>query len=148
MSNVSTIQAHIESVLESSLTGAKKSRHFYDFNKNDDVKNSYIYAVRPMSASATTGTLRSATIRQEFEIEIAREYQETGSNDEPLRSAILSLHNDNELVLASLLSSRPLGTILIEVPSISEPQIDDRRKSVSLIFTYPITYRKELPGSL
>lgn len=144
---VSEILTHFETVIEAQIPSIKKSRHYYGTGKTDDINNGHTYAIRPGSGSPVSGTLRSVTLEQDFELEITKEYIEKGVNDSSLRAAIETLIANHELVLASI----PFHTITavkkINHPSFSAPEVDAEKKSVSITFTYPITYSKSISGS-
>lgn len=144
MSSAAEIVAYLESKIEIALPSIQKSRHYYDLSKNDDVKNRYIYAVRPGEGAPNQGTIGKVTIQQEFEIQISREYEEKTNNDLSLRAAIEALFNDGEAVLFQVKTGRPASIILIGDPSFSAPEVDDSKKTASITFTFPILYRKNI----
>lgn len=147
-----SVVADVITLIENAVTVAVpalvKSRNYYDLNKNDGAKNSYIYAVRPGSASPTSGVTRSATLEHEFEIELSKEYLEIGSNDIAIRAAVEAIYLDNELILKEITLRRTGNILKVGEPSFSAPEINQTQKSVSIIFTYPITYRKSIRGDI
>jgi hypothetical protein len=120
------------------------SRNYYDLEKNDGVKNAYVFAIRPSSASPVTGVTRSVTIEQEFELEIEREFLEKGSTDLAIREAVERIYNDNELIIKEVSHSKTTNILKVGEPSFSAPKINQNEKTVSIVFSYPITYRKQI----
>lgn len=144
MSSPAEICAYIEGRVLSVLLSVAKSRHYYDFSKNDDVRNKHIFAVLPGSGTPLATTTKTSTIQQDFQVRISREYEEKQNNDESLRAAIASLYDDGELILKAIKQARPSSIMIIGDPSFSEPEVDDAKKAASIVFTYPITYRKSI----
>lgn len=145
---VGEVLEYIESSVQTALPGIQKSRHYFNFSKNDSVKNNYIFAVRPGNANSVNGTLRSVTMSQDFEIEISRDYIENSSDDLPVRRAIDAIYADNEKILKeiSLRKTTVVSILAVKEPSYSTPVINENTKSVSITFTYPVTYRKAIKG--
>lgn len=145
---VQTLITYLEESVQSAIPTISKSKHYYDFNKNDSVKNNHIFAVRPSSARNTPGTIRSVTIEQDFEIEISRDYIEKSTDDSSLRNAIDEIYQDNEKIIREIsLRRTTLQNILfIGQPSFERPEVNENQKSVSITFTYPVTYRKSIKG--
>jgi hypothetical protein len=149
---VSSVVYEVITLIENAVTVSVpllvKSRNYYDFNKNDGARNAYIYAVRPASASSVSGVIRSATIEQEFEVELSKEFVDTGSTDQSIRDAIEAIYLDNELILKEITLRRSGNILKVGEPSYSAPEINQNQKSVSITFTYPITYRKSIRGAI
>ncbi len=145
-----TILTFIETSVEAALPSIAKSKHYYDLNKNDAVKNGYVYSVTPGSGSNVPGTLRHVTIEQDFEITISRDYIENTSNDINLRTAVDSIYQDNETIIREIaLRKTTVANVLrVAEPSFTAPIVNENQKSVSVTFTYPITYRKPIKGDL
>lgn len=146
MSSPKEIMEFIEAGIKNAVPTLMASRHFYDLEKNDGVKNGYIYAIRPSSASPTQGTVRSVTLEQDFEIQIEREFIEKGSNDIAIREAVDRIYSDNELIMKEISLRKAASILLIKEPSFSAPSINQSQKTVSIVFTYPIIYRKQIKG--
>jgi hypothetical protein len=149
---VSSVVAEVITLIETAVGASVPlliaSRNYYDLEKNDGVKNSYIYAVRPGSASPVAGVTRSVTVEQDFEFEVSREFIEKANTDIAIREAVEQIYLDNELILKEV-SLRRSGNILkVGDPSFSAPEINQIQKSVSIVFTYPITYRKSIRGAI
>jgi hypothetical protein len=149
---VSSVVAEVITLIETAVGASVPllvaSRNYYNLEKNDGVKNAYIYAVRPGSASSVAGVIRSATLEQEFEIEIAREFIEKATTDLAIREAVEQIYLDNELILKEITLRRSGNILKVGEPSYSAPEINQNQKSVSIIFTYPITYRKSIRGDI
>lgn len=140
MSVEAAIITYLEDKIEALLGAPVASKHFYDFNKNDGANNDFIYAVRPGPANSIEGTVGRASFQQEFEIQIAREYQELGEDDLSLREAIEFIRSKFDLLLASVVG-KPSGNIRnILTPSFSAPEVNEAQKSVSITYTFPIIY--------
>lgn len=146
MSNVSEILSFIESSVEAVIPTISKSKNYYDFLANSDNKNSHIYAVRPGSASSAVGVTRYATITQDFELQIARDFFDNPANDEKLRAAINLIYADSELILKELSLRKNSSILIVQTPSFDAPEVDAKNKFVSINFTFPITYRKSIKG--
>ena len=147
---VGEVLSFIEASVLNALPGIQKSKNYYNFSKNGNIKSDYIFAVRPGTASIVNGTLRSVTMSQDFEIEISRDYIENGSDDMAIRKAIDLIYSDNEKILkeVSLRKTDVVNIVLVQGPSFSQPTINENTKSVSITFTYPVTYRKPIKGDL
>lgn len=150
--NVSSVVSEVITLIENGVSASvitlSKSKNYYDLEKNDGEKNRYVYAIRPGSASPVTGVTRSATLEQDFELEISRKFTEVHATDTAIREAIEIIYQDNEKILKEL-SLRRSGNILkVGEPSFSAPEINQTQKFVSITFTYPITYRKQIRGDL
>lgn len=138
----------IELSIRESVPNLVASRHFYDLEKNDGSRNGYIYAVRPGNASPSQGSVRSVTMEQEFELEIEREFLEKGSNDLAIREAVDRIYSDNELIMKEISLRRAPSVLLVKEPNFSAPKINQTQKTVSIVFTYPIIYRKQIKGDV
>ena len=136
----------LETSINLAIPGLSASRNFYDLDKNDGVKNSYIYAIRPGSASPVSGVVKSVTIEQDFEVEFEREFVEKATNDIAIREAVERIYSDNELLMKEVSKRRAPSVLNIKEPNFSAPKINQNQKAVSIVFTYPITYRKQLKG--
>lgn len=143
---VSSIITLIETAVGDVAPSLVASRNYYDLDKNDGARNNYIYAVRPGSASAVSGVIRSATIEQDFELEISKEFKDIGNTDQNIRDAVEAIYLDNELIFSELIHKRAASLIKVSQPSFSAPEVNQTQKRVSIIFTYPITYRKAIQG--
>lgn len=141
-SAVSEVLKMIEDAIKTATPMIYPSRNFYDLTKNDGIKNAYIYAIRPTGASSVKGVTRFITVEHDFEIELVKEFIEKGSTDQSIRDAIESIYSDAELIMREISYRRSGNILVVGEPSFSEPQINQNQKSVSIIFKYPITYRK------
>jgi hypothetical protein len=141
------VLSHFETKVEEAIPTIRKSRQYYNTSSVDDVNNGHTYAVRPGSASPTSGTLRSVTIEQEVELQITKEYVEKGATDQSIRAAVETLMLNHEAVLNIISFHSISGVQIIQHPSFSAPEIDEARKLVSITFTYPVIYRKFITGS-
>jgi hypothetical protein len=141
MSNVSAVVEFIATKISGLATPPIASRHFYDLSKNDGVKNSFIYAIRPGSADPVSGPVGRRTFEQDFEIEFAKEFKELSTNDEAIRDCVESIHQFGEGLMAAMVG-RPVNSniLLIKDPSFSKPEVDQNRKSVSITYTYQIQH--------
>ena len=146
MSSVSDILTFLEASIETVVPTIAKSKNYYDFLANPDNKNSHIYAVRPGSASSAVGVTRYATITQDFEVQIARDFFDNPINDEKLRAAINLIYADSELIVKELSLRKNASILVIQTPSFDAPEVDAKNKFVSINFTFPITYRKSIKG--
>lgn len=146
MSNVAEILSFIESSIEAVVPGVSKSKNYYDFLANPENKNGHIYAVRPGSANSSTGVTRYATITQNFEIQLARDFFDNPANDEKLRAAVNLVYADAELILKELSLRKNASILIVQAPSFDAPEVDAKNKFVSVNFTFPITYRKSIKG--
>ena len=146
MSSPKEVLDFIEQSIKVAVPGLLASRNFYDLEKNDGVKNGYIFALRPGSASPAGGVVRSVTLEQDFEIEIEREFIEKGSSDVAIREAVEKIYSDNELIMKEISLRKAASILIIKEPSFSAPKINQNQKAVSIVFTYPIIYRKQIKG--
>lgn len=146
MSSPKEILEFIESSIKLAVPALMPSRHFYDLEKNDGVKNGYIFAIRPGSASPSQGVVRAVTLEQDFEVEIEREFVEKGSTDVAIREAVERIYSDNELIMKEVSLRKAASVLIIKEPSFSAPKINQSQKTVSIVFTYPIIYRKQIKG--
>lgn len=142
VSSVANIIAFLESSVELSSPALAKSKHYYDFSKNPTTRDKHIYAIRPGAASVVDGTLKSITVRQDFFLEISRDFFLSEADDNKLRETIDAIYADNEKIQKEI-SFRRLDEILkINPPSFDAPIMNENGRSVSIIFTYEIFYRK------
>lgn len=126
----------------SELSGSpQESKHFYDFSKNDGVNNDFIFAVRSGPGRPVSGTIGRATYQQSFEVEIAKDFIETTETDEAIRGAIESIREKFD-ALSSVLVGRGQSNNIIQItaPDFDAPVINHEQKSVSITYTFPITY--------
>jgi len=143
---VSSILGFIEASVEAATPSLVKSKNYYDLNKNDGNNNAFIYAVRPSSASPISGVTRSATIEQDFELEIVKEFTGIGNTDQSIRDAVEAIYEANEAAIEKLAYKSLNAIIKVGEPSFSAPSVNDNQKYVSIVFTYPITFRKSIQG--
>lgn len=145
---VGDIVSFLETSVQSAIPSITKSKHYYNFNKNDAVRNEFVFAVRPGRASSVNGVTRSVTVQQDFEIQISRDYVEKSSDDLSLRAAIDLIYRDNETIFreVSLRKGAVSAVLMVGIPSFDQPDVNENQKSVSIVFTYPITYRKSIKG--
>jgi hypothetical protein len=140
---VEQIATFIEETIAANVSGLVKSPNYYNLNQNSGTQNDYIFAVRPASGSPTAGTTRSITIRQDYEVEIAKDYiNKQSSKDEGLRAAIFDIHEDAEVIHAALSLRKNSNILIVEPPSFDRPEVNENGKFVSITFTYPVIYRK------
>lgn len=118
------------------------SRHYYDLSKNDNVKNTFIFAVTPGGSSNVEGTTRSFTTEQNFALEVSSEYIEKESNDIQIRESVEKIESFVQSFTLSLATMPRVQSIfLIKPPEKSDPVINQNIKSVSRTYTFAITYR-------
>lgn len=144
-STVTEITTFLESKIINALSGIKRSPNYFAINNEPELqKYDYVYSVRPNQASPVLGTTGSLTLEQDFEIEIARKIKGNSKNDKEIRESIDLIYQDSEKLFNEL-SIRASGNIIvIKPPSYSAPEFDDNSKQVSITFTYPITFRKQI----
>jgi hypothetical protein len=145
-SAVERIITFLESVIATVGPTLSPSKHYYDFELNPSTRDDRIFAVRPGRASSIEGTTKSVTINQEFEIELARDFFGSEANDLELRKAINAIYYDNEKIMKELSMSRSEDILNILPPSFDAPKINENGRSVSVVFNYPIIYRKSVKG--
>lgn len=141
-SAVGKILTFLEESIELASPALTKSKHYFDFEKNPSTGESHIYAVRPARGSSTDGVTRSVTITQDFEIEISRDYYSSEADDIKLRETIDEIYKDNEKIQKEISLRKNADILQIAPPSFDAPKINENGRSVSIIFTYPVTYRK------
>jgi hypothetical protein len=143
---ISEVVTFFESGIETAVPALKKSKFYYDFDRNPGTKNNYIYAVTPGPASPVDGTIRHVTMQQDFVVQIARDYSGSENNDESVRDAIETIFSDSELIMKEVSLRKDANILVIQSPSFERPEIHQDGRSVSISFTYPVIYRKSIKG--
>lgn len=146
MSIVSDVINFIETGVEAVVPTIAKSPHYYDTDKNPGIVSQYVYTVTPGPGTPTSGVTRYVTIEQEFKLELTKEYTEEMDNDESIRETIEELYQDNEDIIEELSLRKATNILKIGQPYFDTPQVDHNKKTVSIAYTYPITYRKSVKG--
>lgn len=141
---VGDIVTFFEASIETAVLTLKKSKFYYDLEKNPGTKDNYVYAVRPGSGSPVDGTIRSTTLRQDFEVEISRDFFGAEVSDVAIRAAVNQIFEDIEKITKEVAYRRTASILLIESPSFDAPVLNQNGRSVSVTFTYPVTYRKSI----
>jgi hypothetical protein len=122
-----------------------ESRYIWDFKKNAFKNNSSLYAIRPSSGSSVSGTNRTITVDQGFELILSTEFKNKGDNDAALDAAIYSLYEDHEAVY-KVWFQRNLAiarVLVIDSIELNEPDVDDDNNIVSITARFNVKYRTE-----
>lgn len=146
MSNiVKDIRDALVEQIQTELPSYAQSPFIWDFASNNDKKSKNIFAVRPQSGSSVSGTNKTITLDQDFEVYLSTKYINKGDKDSALDEAIMGLFEDHEK-LEKLLFRRNINiarVLVVESVALSAPEIDNENHNVAIIATYTIKYRNE-----
>jgi hypothetical protein len=145
MSIVQDITEAIEDLITSNLTGFQKSQYTWDTQKNSDSKNENYFAIRPLQAAFISGTCRTITIEQSFEVELGTTFRNKGDKDSDANDKILSLYGSHESLYRSIMRDNfNIGRVqVVGGLDIEAPQVDNDNKVCRIIASYSIRYRTE-----
>jgi hypothetical protein len=122
-----------------------ESRYIWSIDSNSYRTNKNLYAVRPSSGLNVTGTNRTVTIDQTFEVVLSTEFKNKGDNDASLNDAIMALYEDHE-ALYRLAFQRNLNisrVLVVNQVDLADPEIDNDNNIVSISSRFNIKYRTE-----
>jgi hypothetical protein len=142
---VKDIRDGLENLIESTCPNFKKSRYIWDFQLNNERTSGDIYAVRPNSGSSTTGTNKTITINQTFEVLLSSKFKNVSDKDSALDLVIMGLYEEHEK-LEKVLFQRNINiarVLVVESIDLSSPDIDNDNNSVTITASYVIKYRNE-----
>lgn len=145
MSMVSDITAAIESKVESIAVGFQKSQYIWDTTRNSDSKNQSYYAVRAGSVSFISGTCRTITLEQQFELELGDSFKNRRDKDSDANEKIMELYAVHEAILREIMRDNfNIGRVqVVGGLDIEAPEVDNENKVCRIVATYTIRYRTE-----
>lgn len=145
MSIVSDIIQAIEDKISSESPGYTKSQYVWDPLKNADSKSDKYFAVRPSDASFVSGTCRTITLEQQFEIELGNNFKNRRDKDSDANDKIMELYEAHEAIYRAVMRDNfNIGRVqVVGGLDIASPEIDNENKVCRLIATYTIRYRTE-----
>ena len=140
----------VEQIIEAAELEVKKEtayselKYVYDLEKNDDLKNSSRFGVRPLEAPQVAGLNKVYTVDQVFNVVLVTAYKNKPQDDIDLRQSIKELYNKmDEVIKAFHLNKLGLNSIVLSInlSSINEPEIFEENKIVALSADFIIKYR-------
>lgn len=145
MSIVSDIIDAIENVITTNLVGYQKSQYIWDTTKNSENRNEKFYAVRSGSASFISGTCRTITLEQSFEVELGDSYKNKRDKDSDANDKIMELYQSHETIYRALMRDNfNIGRVqVVNNLDIDTPLVDNDNKVCKIVATYTIRYRTE-----
>jgi hypothetical protein len=145
MSIVSQIVGAIEGIINANLPAYKASQYVWDTTKNSDSKNRQFYAIRPEAASFVSGTCRTITLEQTFQVELGDSFKNRGDKDTDANDKIMSLYEDHETLYREIMRNNfNIGRVqVVGNLDIDAPEVDNDNKVCRLVANYTIRYRTE-----
>lgn len=145
MSIVLDIKNALELRINSILPSFKRSKFVFDIISNPSNMIN-VYAIRPLDAQTVSGSNKTATIDQEFEIELATRYNTANESDTDLEIKVYNLYQEHEKLYKNLFRENFLLDRVLVVQSfrLTRPDISSENNFVSIIATYSIKYRTEV----
>jgi hypothetical protein len=143
---VADISSEIASQVGNLLPLRKPSRYQWSLNDNSFKGNSAIFAVRPGSASTTSGTNRTVTFDQNFEVILSDSFKNKGDNDAALDAAIKGIYEDMQTIYVEIFQ-RKLNlsrVLLIDSMEMSEAEVDNENDIVNITLRFNVKYRTEI----
>lgn len=145
MSIVSDIVEAMESIVLGNFPAFQKSQYIWDTLKNSDSKNESYFAIRPADSSFVSGTCRTITLEQRFELELGTTFRNKGDKDQDANDKIMSLFGSHEAIYRDLMRNNfNIGRVqVVGGLDIGAPEVDNDNKVCRIIATYSIRYRTE-----
>jgi hypothetical protein len=145
---VTDILTNAKSTISTTLGASYQELRFvYDVSKND-LRAAYLaYGMRPLSATtADSGTVRAYTLDQGFEIILLNTSARPDSDAEKT-TAIGVMYDKCDEIFKALVNSKagvPSYVLVVNQPSISEPEFLEENKVIVLRMQLNIRYRSTI----
>jgi len=139
---VNTIITNAKSLLSTYLTGYTQLDYEYDIESNHFKNKNKRYGFIPKNASRSEGTTRSSTFEHVFQLILTTDFNNK-SDDTQQRAAVAELFEKTH-DMYKIFANNALGASLVEVVSISEPEVLDDKTVIVLRSDINIKYRYNL----
>lgn len=145
MSTPELVANAIKSKIEAILPAYKLSQYLWDTSQNSDSKSEKFYAVRPGSASFVSGTCRTITLEQSFEVEFGESYRNKRDKDSDANDKVMSLYEAHETLYKEIMRENfNIGRVqVVSELDIESPEVDNENKVCRIVATFTIRYRTE-----
>jgi hypothetical protein len=145
MSLVSDITTAIETAITAILPPFQKSQYIWDTTKNSESKNRLFFAIRPGSASFVSGTCRTITLEQNFEVEFGDSFKNRLDKDADANDKVMALYEAHETLYREIMRNNfNIGRVQVVANlDISQPEVDNENKVCRIVATYTVRYRTE-----
>lgn len=142
---VKQITNEIENRLEAIIPGFSKASYIWSIATNNSKTSQMVFRVLPDQGNSTTGTLRTITMSQKFNVLLTTNYTNKNSSDSALQDAIEVLYVAIETVTRDAMARHfsTLKIINVESVELAAPEIDNDNHIVSIGASYTIIYRME-----
>ena len=144
---VSQIHTAIESIVTAQLgSGFEKMRRIYNPSENDLRNSRNSYSVKHGSANSSSGVTRVYTLDHEFSIQIMSTFVDR-RDDSNIQSEINLLYSKIDDILVNMHLSKlslPAIVLMVDGPSIDEPQILFENTAVLISFGINVKYRNAI----
>lgn len=145
MSIVSDITSAIETTIQALVPTFSRSQYVWGTTQNSDSKNKQFFAIRPQDASFVSGTCRTITIEQQFQVEFGDSYKNRGDKDSDANDKIMALFEVHESLYREIMRNNfNIGRVqVVGGLDISSPEVDNENKVCRIVANYTIRYRTE-----
>lgn len=145
MSIVSSIIQAIEDKISLEVAGFQKSQYIWDPTRNSDNKNDKYFAVRSGSATFVSGTCRTITLEQSFEVEFGDNFRNRRDKDSDANDRIMELYQAHETIYRAIMRDNfNIGRVqVVNNLDIEAPEVDNDNKVCRIVATYTVRYRTE-----
>ena len=145
MSMVEDIVDAIEARVNLEVPTYQRSQYIWDPTKNSDNKNDKYYAIRSGSATFVSGTCRTITIEQSFEVELGDNFRNRRDKDSDANDRIMELYQAHELIYRSIMRDNfNIGRVqVVNNLDIEAPEVDNDNKVCRIVATFTVRYRTE-----
>ena len=149
---MSTIITDIVSGIKSELIAVvgptyRELPYVVDIEKNSSNNNDNGYGVRALVGNQVSGTVKSVTITQSFEVVLTKSFRESSISDDNLRVAENTLKDLMNDVYASLVNNKagtPANVMNVNDLQLQQTEVVSESKFVAQRATMDITYRYSL----
>lgn len=145
MSIVADIVAAIEAKILVVAPLYSRSQYVWDTDKNSDSKNKQFFAIRPGSANFISGTCRTITIEQSFNVEFGDSFKNRADKDTDANDKVMALYQTHEDLYREIMRDNfNIGRVqVVGNLDIEEPEVDNDNKVCRIVATFIIRYRTE-----
>lgn len=145
MSIVSEIVDAIGKLVEETVIDFERSQYIWDTTRNAESKNKQYYAIRPGSASFVSGTCRTITLEQNFQLELGDVIKNRGDKDLAMNEKVNGLYQAHESIYREIMRNNfNIGRVqVVNGLDIEAPEVDNDNKVCRIVATYTIRYRTE-----
>lgn len=128
------------------LPNRKLSAYIWSLESNTTKGNKEVYSVRMGAGNSVSGTNKTITLDQDFEVILSSEFKNKADNDAALDGVIYALYQDAQTVMVELYQRKlNLSRVLVvQSLELGEPSIDNDINIVNISLRFNVKYRTEI----